>query len=154
MAKLPMDLTKVSAADLFPEGRFRVRIASAEVQPKDKQLGESGEIVGVFSDEGKQKYAALNVGYRFTEHANNVAVDPRSGEAKNLAGRMIFDRISFHPEYVRHVRELYDASGTEADGPTESLLGKEVDIIIKHRARRDDPDVKESRVDKVRIAVG
>ena len=152
---LPIDLSKVSAADVFPEGRFRVRVQRAEVWPKDKDLGQEGEIPGELNDEGKQRYGALNVGYKFTEHATNYVPDPKTGEPKPLAGRFISEMISFHPSFVRHVRELYDNTATDPKLPPVELVGKELDIVIKNKARRDDPEgPKESTISRRALPVG
>lgn len=154
MVGLPIDLTKVSAADVFPDGRYRVRVIRAEVYPKDKELGSDAEVVGEVNEKGKQKYAFLGVSYRFVEHPSNYTTNPTTGEPMSLVGREIGEPISFHPEYRKHIRELYDNTGTDAGEDPKELLGKELDIYIKNKPSREDPSVKESSISSRRVANG
>lgn len=157
MAKLPFDLSKVSASDLFPQGRFRVRVVDAQLYPKNGDgspvtLAEDCSIPGEFNENGDPKYGWLRVGFRFVEHPNNYTVDPKSGKEVTLVGRQIYDNFSFHPLMQRRVRELYNNTGTDPNEEVEQLLEKECDIQIKNKGRKDDPENVESRVSAVRVA--
>jgi len=72
---LPIDMSTVSAADKYPEGRFRVRVLSAEVRPKDAEINDQCEVVGQVTEKGTQKYCGLSVGFRYIEHPSNYTVD-------------------------------------------------------------------------------
>jgi len=150
----PVDLSKVSAETLYPEGRFRARIVSMDEYPKDTEKGENGELVGQFTDDGRQKYAWVRTGFRFMEHPNNVAPDPKTGEPTNLAGRQIWRSYFYYPDQMNRIRQLYDAAGVDPTQDYEPLLNNEVDITIKNKPRRDEPDVTESNVSSVRAATG
>ena len=155
VAKPKVDLTKVSPNELLPEGRFRARIGSIREYPEGEevQIGDAGELIGQTWDDGRQKYAWIRVGYRFTEHPSNVAADPRTGEARNLAGRMIFANYDYGDGLAR-MRGLFDAAGVSADAEFSALEQREVDVTIRNRGSRDDPELKKSIVQSVRVAVG
>ena len=154
-ARPTIDLTKVSKTDLFPEGRHRARIAEAENRPKDTEFGPGGEVPGKFNDEGDPKYGFTHVGFVFSDHPSNFDVDPQTGKDVSIAGRWLWENFSWHPTQLRRLRELFDNSGTaispEGIDP-KPLVAKEVDVVIKNRPRRDDPEQKESRVVGIRVA--
>ena len=151
---LPLDLTKVSAADLYPEGTFRTRIISAVVRPEDKEIDpEDASVVGEFKDDGGKKYAILNIGLRYVEHPTNYTVDPTTGKEVTLVGRTRFEGISFHPSFVHNVRRLFDNAGVEPTEDEKALVDKEIDIVSKNKTRKDDGTL-ESRVVATRIATG
>ena len=155
---MPVNISKVSASDLYPEGTFRARIIRADVRPDPKKsgkdVGSDFEIVGEFNDEGKQKYAVLNVGFRFTEHPSNYAPSPITGEVVPLVGRTLFEGFSFHPSFRHNVRRLFDNVGVKDSDDTDDLLERELDIVLKNEPSRNDPDQKETRVKRTAVAKG
>lgn len=156
MGKPAIDLTKVSKTDLFPEGKHRAKIVEAENRPKDvTDFNPDGSIPGKTNDEGDPKYGFTHVGFVFTDHASNVDVDPQTGKAISIAGRHMWENFSWHPTQLRRLRELFENSGVPLDASgidPRPLVGNEVDVVIKNKARKDDPEQKESRVTAVRVA--
>ena len=153
MPKLPINLKAIISASNLPDGRYRARVILPAIYPKDKQLGEHGEIPGETNDEGNQKYGWMRSGFRFTEHPSNY-VPAIDGSVQTLAGDTFWGNFSFHPKMARLLAELYAAAGVDSDEPTEALQDKEVDIVVKNKARKDNPDVKEPQITSVRVAVG
>lgn len=155
MAKAPYDMTKVSAQDLIPEGRFRARVAKTEQRPKEVELGPDGEIPGKFSDKGTQSYGGLSVDFVFTEHSSNYAPNEK-GDVVPLVGRHLFAFFGHSPNGPgrRLIAALYDNTGTPREAEYEALHGKEVDVVVKVQARYDDPETKESVVKKVLTPAG
>lgn len=154
MGRPPVDLTKVSASTLYPEGRFRVRVVSTKEYPENEEYGPDGELPGKTTQKGNQAYAWMRCGFRFMEHPSNVAPDPKSGEPIDLAGRQIWKNYSYHPNFMSAMRQLYDAAGVSPDQDYEALHGNELDVTIKNKPSYEDAEVLESVVTATRVAVG
>ncbi len=150
---LPIDMSTVSAADKYPEGRFRVRILSAEVRPKDVKINDQCEVVGQTTEKGTQKYCGLSVGFRYVEHPSNYTVD-ENGKDLSMVGRTRFEYFSMHPKMIRNVKRLFIAASVETSDEQE-LVGQEIDIVSEDRADNRDPDgPKDSRVTRTMVAMG
>jgi len=152
MAKLPVNLKAIITADNLPDGRYRARITKPGVYPKDAVLGERGEIPGVFNDEGKQKYGWLRAGFRFTEHPSNY-VPGADGNAQSLVGETFWANISL--VMTRTLIDLYKNAGVDSDAEDalEQLDGKEIDIVVKQKERKDTGAIEPNLVG-TRVAVG
>jgi hypothetical protein len=153
--KIPVDLAALNISDLVPEGRHRARIASVTLYPKDKTIDpETGAIEGAQWDDGSPQYAWLRVGYSLMEHESNYGVDGR-GRPVSLAGKYVWH--NYRVNETRNLTELFNAAGVgipkEGDLDGALLLNNEVDINVYHKARKDNPDVKENAVRGVRMAL-
>lgn len=157
MGKVPFSLKDVSAQDLLPEGvRFRGRVVAVEQRPKDAEVNAECEVVGKMKDDGVTPvYAGLNVGLAFTEHANNYFPNAK-GDLVPLAGRRHYETFSYHPNGPgrRLIAALYDHTGTDREAEYQDLLGKEIDFVLVHKPRFDDPEQKEARIKRLYAPVG
>jgi len=150
---LPIDMSTVSAADKYPEGRFRVRVLSAEVRPKDAEINDQCEVVGQVTEKGTQKYCGLSVGFRYIEHPSNYTVD-ENGKDLSMVGRTRFQFFSMHPKMIKHVKRMFVAAGIEGSDEQE-LVGQEIDIVSEDQVDNREPDgPKESKVTRTMVAMG
>lgn len=154
---LPIDMSKVSAEDKYPEGRFRARIISAGIYPKKdsgKELDETGAIVGEVNDEGNQKYGGINVGLRYIEHSSNYTVD-EAGKDLSMVGRTRFEFFTFHPKMIQNIKRLFIAAGLGDSSDEQELIGQEIDFQSVDKVDKNDPDgPKKSRLQKTMVAMG
>lgn len=157
--KTSIDLSKVSKTDLYQEGKYRATIVEQTLRPEEHGTinFEDMSLPGQTTRKGKQAYARLHLGFVFNDHPSAVTIDPVTQQPVSYAGRRIWDDWSYSPAAGRRLRELFDNSGTPyvdegGNHAPELLVGKTVDIVIKNQDRDDDPDQKESRISKVRVA--
>jgi len=149
--KLPVNLKNIITADTIPDGRFRMRITKATIFPKDKEMGERGEVIGEVNDKGNQKYGWLNLALRFVEHPSNYVPGP-DGQIQGLVGQTRFDSVSF--AMFRQLNDLYAAVGVDTDAELEALEDQEVDVVYKSKPRYDNPDVMEVALKGFKRPVG
>lgn len=146
MGKLPFNFAEVAAQDAVADGTYRFRIVALETRPRGVELGPNGEQEGKFNEEGQQVYGLLNIGFRFTDHEANVAVNPKTGKAMSLAGKTLWDGFSLNPvsRRAKLISDLYTRTGTSPEADYQELKGKEVDGVVRNmqtqEARKEYPD--------------